>query len=237
MKRNLPLILIAAVLLSAVVITWILYRSKQSETAVPFMAQTTAIPAIASPTLAFPSSPTPPAAKQITNPTNGSVTVEEYGDYQCPPCGLLHPEIKKIQHEYGNRVDFVFRNLPLIKIHKNARIAAQAAEAGRLQDRFWQMHDLVYETQDAWKDQDDPRPTFIGYARKLGLDLKRFTRDMDGPEVQQRLGEDQQRAASLAINGTPTILVEGRQLKVEVTTGDGIRKGIELMLARKAGNP
>jgi protein-disulfide isomerase len=167
-------------------------------------------------------------------PSTVAVTVEEYGDYQCPPCGLLHPEIKKIQYEYGNRVNFVFRNLPLTKIHKNALVAAQAAEAARVQNRFWQMHDRIYESQNEWKDQENPRQTFIEFAQGLGLDINRFARDMEGAEVQRRLAEDQQHADSLEVVGTPTIFVDGRQLKPEVTTAEGIRKGINIMLTHKA---
>ena len=175
---------------------------------------------------------TPVQARDLPNV---SVTVEEYGDYQCPPCGVLYPEFKKIEAEYGNRIDFIFHNFPLTKNHKNALAAAQAAEAARLQDHFWQMHDLIYDNQNVWKDQQDPRPTFTKYARSLGLDLKRFARDLDGPEVQQRIAEDKQRADSLGIQGTPTVLVEGRQLKAEVTIPEGIRRAIDLLLARKAG--
>jgi len=230
MKRNLPIVLIAGVLAGAVAATWVLYRSK-SGTSTPFTAQ---IPTLAAPTPAA-SLTAPLVTKEIQPLGNVSVTVEEYGDYQCPPCGLLHPELKKIETEYGRRVNFVFHNLPLTGIHKNALSAAQAAEAARLQGWFAQMHDLIYEKQNDWKDEENPRATFTRYARELGLDTKRFTRDLDGPEVQQRLSEDQQRAASLGINGTPTLLIEGRQLKAEVTTGEGIRKGIDLMLAHKAG--
>jgi protein-disulfide isomerase len=142
--------------------------------------------------------------------------------------------MKKIQQEYGTRINFVFRNLPLPQVHKNAMLAAEAAEAARLQKRFWEMHDRLYETQSSWKDEENPRFTFTNYARELGLDTERFMMDMDGNEVQQRLKEDQQQATSHGIDGTPTVLIEGRQLKFEVTNGEGIRKGIDLMLSRKA---
>ena len=234
MKRNLPLVLIAAVLVGAVIATWLLYRSKQSGPTAPFTSQTPATPTVASPAPAS-AATAPPVTKEIKTPANVSVTVEEYGDYQCPPCGLLHPELKKIETEYGPRVNFVFHNLPLTTMHKNALSAAQAAEAARLQGWFSQMHDHIYEKQSDWKDEENPRATFTRYAREFGLDTKRFARDMDGPEVQKRLSEDKQRADSLGVNGTPTVFIEGRQMKAEVTTGEGIRKGIEVMLARKAG--
>jgi protein-disulfide isomerase len=233
MKRNLPLVIIGGVLIVAIAVAVIMLRSKQTERTAPFTPQAIATQAPASPAAEPPPTATPQAALP-TIPNNVAVTVEEYGDYQCPPCGLLHPEIKKIQYEYGNRVNFVFRNLPLTKLHKNALVAAQAAEAARLQNRFWQMHDRIYESQNDWKDQENPRATFTEFARELGLDISRFARDMDGAEVKSRLAEDQQHADSLEVVGTPTIFVDGRQLKSEVTTPEGIRKGINIMLTHKA---
>jgi protein-disulfide isomerase len=238
MKRYFPFVIIVAVLLAVIAGASVLFRSKQSGTVgdSSFAVATSSTPA-AAPTPIPTQSPaeTAQAPVQAKDLPNVSVTVEEYGDYQCPPCGLLYPALKTIAAEYGNRVDFVFHNFPLTNNHKNALAAAQAAEAARLQDHFWQMHDLIYENQSVWKDLEDPRPTFTKYARDLGLDLKRFARDLDGPEVQQRIAEDRQRADSLGVQGTPTILIEGRQLKAEVTTPEGIRRAIDLMLARKAG--
>jgi protein-disulfide isomerase len=231
MKRNLPLVIIAGMLVIACVATYVLFRSKQASLSAPFREKEVTQPvALASP------SPSVNATVASKIPVGVSVTVEEYGDYQCPPCGLLHPELKKIKSEYGASIDFVFRNYPLPTIHKNAVIAAQAAEAARLQDRFWQMHDHLYDHQAEWKDDANPRSIFTKYAQDLGLDAKRFEKDIDGHEVQQRLAQDKQRADSMGVAGTPTIFIEGRQLKVEATNPDGIRKGIDRMLAEKAGH-
>jgi protein-disulfide isomerase len=232
MKRYLPLVIIGGVLVVVIVGALILIRSKRTETAAPFAPQVAAIQTPAPSLTESPKSETPENKIPVI-PANVSVTVEEYGDYQCPPCGILHPEIKKIEHEYGPRINFVFRNLPLTVLHKNALAAAQAAEAARLQSRFTEMHDRIYESQNAWKDEANPRPIFTKYAGELGLDIDRFSRDMDGNEVQLRLAEDQRRAKSLGVEGTPTVFVEGRQLKFEATTGEGIRKAINLMLTRK----
>jgi protein-disulfide isomerase len=162
------------------------------------------------------------------------VTVEEFGDYQCPPCGALHPTLKKLKQELGSNLNFVFRNLPLTSIHKNALAAAQAAEAARVQNRFWEMHDFLYENQDLWKDDINPRTIFLKFAADLGLDTARFARDMDDMQVKLRIDADQDAAAELGINGTPTVLIDGRQLRPEVTNPEGIRKGIEFILASKA---
>jgi len=232
MKRYLPLIIIAVVLIVAVG-SFAFFGSKRHETSSPFSGQASPVPSAVS-SAATPLL-TPSSVPKPTNlPAGVSVTVEEFGDYQCPPCGRLYPELKAIEQDYGNRVTFVFRNLPLSSMHKNALMAAQAAEAARLQNHFVQMHDRLYETQDEWKELANPRPTFIRFAGELGLDTDRFDRDMDGVLVQQKLAEDQQRADAQNIKGTPTVLVEGREMKPELTNGDGIRKGINFMLQTKA---
>lgn len=161
------------------------------------------------------------------------VTLEEFGDYQCPPCGQLHPTLKKLKQEYGANLNFIFRNLPLTKIHKNALAAAQAAEAARIQNRFWEMHDLLYENQSLWKDDINPRSIFVQFAKDLGLNTWEFTRDLDGKQIQMRIEADADAAAKQGIDGTPTILINGRQLRAEMTTPEGVRKGIEVMLSAK----
>ncbi|MFN2492814.1 MAG: thioredoxin domain-containing protein [Pyrinomonadaceae bacterium] len=181
---------------------------------------------------AIPTTSTPgPEAEESKLPV---VTLEEFGDYQCPPCGALHPTLKKLKQEFGPNLNFVFRNLPLSSIHKNALAAAQAAEAARVQDKFWEMHDRLYETQDLWKDDVNPRSIFVKFASELGLDKARFIRDLDAEQVKLRIEVDADAAAKLGINGTPTILIDGRRLRDEVTTPEGIRKGIEVMMARKS---
>ncbi|MDQ1637372.1 MAG: formate-nitrite transporter family protein [Pyrinomonadaceae bacterium] len=162
------------------------------------------------------------------------VTLEEFGDYQCPPCGQLHPTLKKLKQEYGANLNFIFRNLPLTKIHHNALAAAQAAEAARVQNRFWEMHDLLYENQSLWKDDINPRSIFTKFAADLGLNITQFVRDLDGQQIQMRIEADEDAAAKQGIDGTPTILINGRQLRAEMTTPDGVRKGIEVMLSAKA---
>jgi protein-disulfide isomerase len=185
--------------------------------------------------------PLPQASPAATIPiekpnvkVSSPVLLEEYGDYQCPPCGMLYPVLKDIEHEYGKQLQIVFHHLPLTKIHKNAMKAAHAAEAARNQGKFWEMHDRLYRNQNEWKDLDDPRPMFVQYARDLGLNADRFTRDLDSPEIEQRITADMQKATSLGINGTPTVLIDGNMLLYEKTTPDGLRQGINYMLQRKA---
>ena len=217
MQKYRPFLVIAIVLTVAVVGLAFLLRSRQHRE----------------------TSTTDPTLQEGTEPNSKPsadvlVTLEEFGDYQCPPCGMLHPSLKKLKQEYGSSLNLVFRNLPLTSIHKNALVAAQAAEAARMQNRFWEMHDLLYENQDLWKDDINPRPIFWKFAADLGLDTARFSRDLDGREVKFRIEADQAAATELGINGTPTLLIDGRQLRPEATNPEGIRAGVEHMMKRKA---
>jgi protein-disulfide isomerase len=225
MQKYRPFLIIAIVLVAAVAAGGLLLRSSQNRdslTAVP-TAQTTP-----------PTTPTTGTEPERALPAGVVVTLEEFGDYQCPPCGELHPTLKKLKQEYGENLNFVFRNLPLTTIHKNALAAAQAAEAARMQNRFWEMHDLLYENQDLWKDDINPQSIFWKFASDLGLDTARFGRDLGDRQVKMRLEADQEAATALGINGTPTVLIDGRQLRPELTTPEGIRKGIEYIMGRKA---
>ena len=215
MNNYRPFLIIALVLLVAAAGTALLLKSNQR---------------ISSP----PSDNQAPDNPNKNSSANTVVTLEEYGDYQCPPCGQMHPTLKKLKQEYGPNLNLIFRNLPLTKVHPNALAAAQAAEAARIQNRFWEMHDLLYENQNLWKDDVNPRSIFVQFAKDLGLNTWEFTRDMDGKQIQMRIEADQDAAAKQGIEGTPTILINGRQLRTEMTTPEGVRKGIEVMLSAKA---
>src|SRR5258708_3411139 len=99
----------------------------------------------------------PPHAK---GDINAPVTVEEFADFQCPPCAALHYELRMIEAKYGSRLRVVFRNYPLQQIHKNALLAARASEAADMQSHFWEMHDRLYEKQDEWSNAADARQRF-----------------------------------------------------------------------------
>jgi protein-disulfide isomerase len=239
MKRALPFIIIGIVLIAGITAIVIFSRQRGSrDTAGAFATNNQQTQTTAGTSSATPQS-SPNAAAGFARPNvkvKSPVVLEEYGDYQCPPCGILFPVLKQIEHEYGDQLRVVFRHYPLTKIHKNAMMAAQAAEAARNQGKFSQMHDRLYGTQNGWKDLAEPRPTFIGYAQELGLNVERFSREMDSPEVQQRIASDMQRGSGVGVTGTPTVFIEGQMLRFEATTPDGLRQGINFMLQRKAAS-
>jgi protein-disulfide isomerase len=236
MKKSLPFIVIAIVLIAGVIAVIVFTRSRGGNgNAGAFVTNQQTQPASAASSATRQSSPN--AATGFTRPNvkvKSPVILEEYGDYQCPPCGILFPVLKNIEHEYGDQLRVVFRHFPLMKIHRNAMLAAQAAEAARSQGKFQEMHDRLYGTQNAWSDLADARPTFIEYARQLGLNVERFSGDMDSPAVQQRITADMQRGSSVGVTGTPTVFIEGQMLRYEATTPDGLRQGINYMLQQKA---
>jgi protein-disulfide isomerase len=219
MQKYRPFLIIALVLAIAIIAGCLLLRSSRKE----FFA-------------AVPARPQPSTAVSKTEPdipAQSVVTLEEFGDYQCPPCGALHPTLKQLKQQLASNLNFVFRNLPLTTIHKNSLAAAQAAEAARMQNRFWEMHDLLYENQNLWADDINPRTIFLKWAADLGMDMTRFTHDLDSQQVKLRIEADQEAAAELGISGTPTVLVNGRQLLPEVTNAEGIRTAIEYVASRK----
>lgn len=241
MRRYLPFIIIVLALVVAIGIFTVMFRGGTSGGDSSLSLNTSNQPAQVVDKGPAPARATPDQSSSdsgtVTKPNvkvSSPVILEEYGDYQCPPCGQLYPELKQIEHEYGGQLRIVFHHFPLTKIHKNAMIAAHAAEAARNQNKFWEMHDRLYRNQNEWKDLDDPRPTFISYARQLGLKIDQFTSDMDSNLVDQRISADVARGAAAGVTGTPTVFIDTHMLKYEATNPEGLRKGINAMLLRRA---
>src|SRR6266404_945585 len=164
---------------------------------------------------------------------NAPVTLEEFADFQCAPCAALDYELKFIEDEYGSRLRVVFRYYPLQQVHKNALIAASAAEAADLQGHFWEMHDRLFDNQHEWAEAADARQLFIGYARELKLDAEKFAHDLEDEKTKQLVAADYRRGQSVQIKITPSIFIDGRELGSEAKTREGIRAAIDAALKRK----
>ena len=132
------------------------------------------------------------------------VTIVEYGDYECPYCGEAYPITKALQERLGDQLRFVFRNFPLAEAHPHAEHAAEAAEAAGAQGKFWEMHDLLYEKQDALEDED-----LLRYAKALHLDVPRFVKDMEEHRYADRVREDFSSGVRSGVNGTPSFFING----------------------------
>jgi protein-disulfide isomerase len=165
-------------------------------------------------------------------PANARVHIEEFGDFQCPPCGAFHPILEKMEQEFPKDLRVTFRHFPLPN-HQHALRAASATEAAGLQGKFWEMHKLIYEHQNDWKDQFDVRPVFEGYAQQIGLDIARFNRDLGGATVQQRILQDGKRAKSLGVGATPTVFLNNREVPFTMLPEEKLRVLIQQELDKK----
>jgi protein-disulfide isomerase len=140
----------------------------------------------------------------ILGPDTAPVTLVEYGDFECPFCGMAHPIVKELIHRLGDQLRFVFRHFPLIQMHPHAELAAEAAEAAGAQGKFWEMHDTLFENQDALEPDD-----LIGYAVELDLDQARFMDELASHAHAPRVLEDLIGGARSGVHGTPTFFING----------------------------
>jgi protein-disulfide isomerase len=132
------------------------------------------------------------------------VTLIEYGDFECPSCKVAATTPKLLLERFPNKIRFIFRHFPLQEAHPHALLAAEAAEAAAAQGKFWQMHDILFQNQAHLKDKDLYR-----YATELGLDLARYTAEMDDHIYLQRVREHVEGARRSHIRATPTFFVDG----------------------------
>jgi Na+/H+ antiporter NhaA len=149
--------------------------------------------------------PVDPDRDHLRGPADAPVTVVEYGDLECPYCGRAEAVVRELLAERGD-VRYVWRHLPLTDVHPRAWLAAEATEAAAAQGRFWDMHDLLLDHQDALKPVD-----LIEHARSLGLDVDRFRSDLRTHALRQRVAEDVAAADRSGVSGTPTFFVNGRR--------------------------
>jgi protein-disulfide isomerase len=147
----------------------------------------------------------------IQGPIGAPGALVEYGDYECPYCGEAYPIIKAIQERLGDRLCFVFRNFPLVNAHPHAQHAAEAAEAAGVQGKFWEMHDLLFENQNALDDED-----LAQYATALGLDGRRLIGEVVAGKHTGRVREDFRSGARGGVNGTPTFFINGARYDGEL---------------------
>lgn len=140
----------------------------------------------------------------ILGPENASATLLEYGDYECPACGAAHPLVKALLESVGDRICFGFRHFPLSKLHPHAERAAEAAEAAGAQGGFWEMHDVMFENQDALDYAD-----LAEYAAILRLDASRLITEVTANAYAGRVREDFSSGLRSGVNGTPTFFING----------------------------
>ena len=151
---------------------------------------------------------TPPlsAHDHIQGSPDTGIVLLEYGDYECPYCGAAYPVVKELQKRMKGKMSFAFRNFPLANAHPHAELAAEAAEAAAAQGKFWEMHDALYENQAALEPENLEQ-----YAAAVGLDLRRFTKEMNEHVYTSKVKDDFRSGVRSGVNGTPTFFINGHR--------------------------
>jgi protein-disulfide isomerase len=141
----------------------------------------------------------------VRGPANARVTLVEFSDFQCPYCSKAVAATKALMRQFPNDVRLIFKQFPL-EDHSQAEFGAEAALAAQAQGKFWEMHDLLYAGY-----PNLSRPTVMGYAQKLGLDMKRFTAEVDSHKYKARVQSEEKEGEDAGVGGTPTFFLNGKK--------------------------
>lgn len=162
------------------------------------------------------------------------VTIIEYADYQCPGCSAAAPKAKALAEKYKDHVRLIFRNFPIASSHPNARAAAAVAEAAGLQGKFWEMNELLYVNQDAWKNANitERDNIFKSYAEQLKLNIDQYKTDVASNRVKNKIDFDMALGRKHGVAATPTFYVNGKN--TEMDSSGSIESSVKEAL-KKAG--
>lgn len=162
------------------------------------------------------------------------VALIEYGDFQCPSCSSYYPVIKEVAQKYEKQITVQFKHFPLVQIHQNAMIAHRAAEAAGNQDKFWGMHDLLYERQQAWSQATDATQIVEDYATELALNIDKFREDFASPSVNDIIQADTKLGQDQGVSGTPSFILNGEKIEESPRDLEGFSKLIDEAIAKQS---
>ncbi len=205
-------LLIGVLLVIGIFALWQIFNSKESKAPTDASKESVVI------------APNPLLAVQeddwVRGDKEASVTLVEYLDFECEACGAYYPIVKQLEEEFGGKLKVVTRYFPLPG-HKNSMEAALAVEAAGKQGKFFEMHDLLFESQKEWAEKPVANPDlFLPYAEKLGLDMTQFNQDRKDPAVIARIEKNKVEGNTLKLNGTPSFFLNGVAIKSPRTSED-----------------
>ena len=149
----------------------------------------------------------------VRGKAGGKVTLVEFGDFQCPACGAYEPLVRKVTADNKDTLQVVFKHFPLTQIHQNALLSAKASESASLQGKFWEMHDMLYDKQKDWSGALNARDLFVIYATNIGLDVTKFTTDLNSQAIEDKIQAEYKEGLKLGVQGTPTFFLNGKKIE------------------------
>jgi protein-disulfide isomerase len=173
--------------------------------------------------------PIPTLGSPAMGPANARITLVEFSDFQCPYCSKAVMQINATLKAYPNDVRLIFKQYPLMELHPAASISAAAALAAHQQGKFWQMHDVMFANRPKLS-----RQSILVWAKEIGLDMNRFTADLDSDATKKAVLRDQADGDKAGVEGTPTVFINGQRYNGDLAP-DAIKPVIEGELKRLAG--
>jgi protein-disulfide isomerase len=173
--------------------------------------------------------PIPTLGSPAMGPANARITLVEFSDFQCPYCSKAVVQINATLKAYPNDVRLIFKQYPLMELHPAAAISAAAALAAHQQGKFWQMHDVMFANRPKLS-----RQSILAWAKEIGLDMNRFTADLDSDATKKAVLRDQADGDKAGVEGTPTVFINGQRYNGDLAP-DAIKPVIENELKRLAG--
>ena len=178
---------------------------------------------------------------------SGVITLTEYGDFECPACAGFFPIVTQVKEDFKDQIRFEFRHFPLVQIHPNATAAHRAAEAAAKQGQFWEMHDLLYERQQAWRSNgsavassppissNNPTEIFEGYAEELGLDMDQYREDARSSDTLGTINADIELGKDNNVTSTPTFFIDSELVEDlnAISTVEGFSEVIQAAIDAK----
>lgn len=169
---------------------------------------------------------------QSTSTNSATLTLVEFGDFQCPACKAYENATQQVRKAYKDDVNFVFKHFPLKSAHPNALPAAIAAEAAANQGKFWEFHDLLYEKQKEWSGLPDASEKLIEYASSLDLDTEKFSKDLKDKKLESIINAQLDEGIRAGVNSTPTFFLNGLMIEPNQDF-DSFKKLIDEALSSK----
>jgi protein-disulfide isomerase len=237
-----PLLIIGIVLTVAVIGGAMYYNSSKAN---PAPTANSNKPTNAAPAAKTSQQTIPPNAPAGANPPeqmgspNAAVTLEEFADFQCGSCAMAHPTMNEIKSMYGSRIHFIYRNFPLkIPAHDKAYEASLAASAAGMQNKFWDMQNMLFSNQKTWTADPTYKQIWKGYAQKIGLDVAKWESDINGFGARNRVEADIARGTAINITSTPTLFINGVAVPYSDMRVEALKPLIDAELQKSTGqNP